>query len=257
MKKRFHQFVLFEKGPVNTAIIDFLKGNTYQVNNSIVEKFESEIFNDIDDFMSACEAEEMLIEVNEKFWIPRIFFEKKEMIKEFSFCLETEEGVDFDLITEKMRGFDLSQIVFYGQTLPQWFFPDVEKKTKPKDFEKCRMLSTIDRKLGKVDNSIYDFNLNYNSCWGRKIAVTAEGILKPCIYSDMVIGDLKEQKLDDSIEKIKSLWGITKDKVETCKDCELRYVCFDCREIARKTTGNLFGANPNCGYNPYKGIWTK
>ena len=50
-------------------------------------------------------------------------------------------------------------------------------------------------------------------------------------------------------------WMLTKEKVTKCKDCELRYICFDCRETARKYKNYLYATNPNCSYNPYSGKW--
>lgn len=57
------------------------------------------------------------------------------------------------------------------------------------------------------------------------------------------------------LEKAKKYWLITKDRIKKCKDCELRYVCFDCREIVKRKTNDLYASNPYCKYNPYKGIW--
>ena len=50
-------------------------------------------------------------------------------------------------------------------------------------------------------------------------------------------------------------WYLTKDKIHKCKDCELRYACFDCREIPMRVENNLYATNPYCKYNPYKGTW--
>lgn len=59
-----------------------------------------------------------------------------------------------------------------------------------------------------------------------------------------------------TIEKIKSYWYISKDKVQKCKECELRYFCIDCREKAqREINGNLYAANSYCNYDPQTGIW--
>jgi len=52
----------------------------------------------------------------------------------------------------------------------------------------------------------------------------------------------------------KKYWNITKDQIETCKDCEFRYVCTDCRAYL-KNPSSMFSKPLKCGYNPYKGIW--
>jgi len=63
---------------------------------------------------------------------------------------------------------------------------------------------------------------------------------------------LKNPGIIDEIEKY---WYLTKDKVDKCKICELRYSCPDCREIAYESSGNLYASNPNCLYNPETGVW--
>jgi MoaA/NifB/PqqE/SkfB family radical SAM enzyme len=40
------------------------------------------------------------------------------------------------------------------------------------------------------------------------------------------------------------------------KGCELKYVCFDCREIASRKNNDLLAANPYCLYDPYTGVWS-
>ena len=76
--------------------------------------------------------------------------------------------------------------------------------------------------------------MNLNSCWGHKIAITKDSILRPCIYSGINLGKLDTIKFNQLIDSIKIYWDLTKDHIDKCKDCELRYVCFDCREIARR-----------------------
>lgn len=61
--------------------------------------------------------------------------------------------------------------------------------------------------------------------------------------------------VSELINKAKFYWGITKDKVKKCCNCELRFACFDCREIAYRKNKNIYDENPNCLYNPQKGIW--
>jgi radical SAM protein with 4Fe4S-binding SPASM domain len=97
--------------------------------------------------------------------------------------------------------------------------------------------------------------MQYNTCWGKKIAITKDNKIRPCIFSEIIVGDIQKNDIYDVIEKIRKYWTITKDKVEKCRDCEFRYVCFDCREIAMRKTNDLYGSNPYCGYNPYTGIW--
>lgn len=258
IKKKFHQFVTLEKGPVNTAIIDLLKGNVFQIENTIIEKFMDLQYSEIPEFIKSLNDEELLIKVSEERWIPQISDIRMKENDTPYFSLEIEEGSNLQKIKEVFSSVYLYKINFYGKKTPSNIFPDIKIYKYNKKFSNCILKSLINGDFNKIDESYYRFNKEYNSCWGRKIAITRDGNIRPCIYSDIKIKNIMEVKhLEEILEKMKKYWYITKDKVDKCKDCELRYVCFDCREIAMRKTGNLFATNPNCKYDPYKGEWLK
>lgn len=96
----------------------------------------------------------------------------------------------------------------------------------------------------------------YNSCWNGKIAITSKGDILPCIFArDEVVGNIKHDSNTKLEEKIIEIWGMTKDNVETCRDCEYRYCCHDCRPLAKAINGNKDSKYPRCCYNPYTGVW--
>lgn len=98
----------------------------------------------------------------------------------------------------------------------------------------------------------------YNSCWNGKIAITSKGEILPCIFArDEIIGNIREDTEEQLKEKIVMTWRKTKDDVDTCKDCEFRYCCHDCRPLAKAINGEIMSKYPRCCYNPYKGIWEK
>jgi radical SAM protein with 4Fe4S-binding SPASM domain len=95
------------------------------------------------------------------------------------------------------------------------------------------------------------------TCWKGKIAVSSEGDVYPCIFArEKSMGRFPEMRLEEIIQgqELQRLWQITMDEVETCRDCELRYGCFDCRALAQTSTGDLLSKNPRCRYNPYTGL---
>jgi radical SAM protein with 4Fe4S-binding SPASM domain len=102
-------------------------------------------------------------------------------------------------------------------------------------------------------------NQHWNSCWARKIAITADGGIMPCIFAREHLVSSVEIGLEEAInsEGLQNLWKITKDQVEGCQNCEYRYACHDCRPLAEGTTGNLYAKNPRCTYDPYSGEWQK
>lgn len=256
--KRFHQLVICEKGPVNTAIIDLLKGNIYQVENQLIEKFINGEHEGLELFIEDLENEELIIEVDKTTWIPGVVLgldeEKNETEDddEISFLLELEEGVNLPLIEKLFKNFRIFRVNYYGKNRIENFFQGINIVYKEKDFSGCLEMSKFSGKLLKTSEDLYKFNLKYNSCWGKKISVTKDHKVRPCIFSEIITGDLKIDDIGEILVRAQKYWIITKDKVEICKVCELRHVCFDCREIARKSGNNLFASNPNCKYNPFK-----
>ena len=83
-----------------------------------------------------------------------------------------------------------------------------------------------------------------------------DGTARPCIQSQIILGRIFTGDVNMIVEKAREYWKLTKDKVEKCKDCELRYVCFDCREIAMREGRKISSTNPYCRYDPYTGNWS-
>ncbi len=103
----------------------------------------------------------------------------------------------------------------------------------------------------------YDRGYARGTCWKGKIAISCEGDVYPCVFArKMSAGKFPEMSLEEIIQgqALQRLWQITLEEVETCKDCELRYGCFDCRALAQTTTGDLFSKIQGCQYNPYTGL---
>ncbi|MCP4218058.1 MAG: hypothetical protein GY765_25670 [bacterium] len=79
---RFHQFVLLEKGPVNTAIIDFLKKNAFQVGNEYLERFMDGNYDKIEDLVDFLKQEDLIVEAEENDWFPSLWLDLAEGEKE-------------------------------------------------------------------------------------------------------------------------------------------------------------------------------
>lgn len=262
---RFHQFVQLDKGPVNTAIIDFLRGNVYQVENEIIEKMEQGDYEEIQEFVESARQEELLIEVFPGTWIPGKEWEiensDEEIQKEeeLSIELHIEESLELDWILEKLQGISISKIFFYGRELPITTLDPCKIIKKDKNFQECIDLAVNNGNFSRITKTSYLINKKYNSCWGGTIAITADGMLRPCIHSGIQLGNITAKNFDIEVimKSFKEYWYITKDKIKKCRDCELKYVCFDCREIALRYGGDLFSAPPLCNYDPHSGTWIK
>lgn len=52
----------------------------------------------------------------------------------------------------------------------------------------------------------------------------------------------------------KQLWGIKKDEIKVCQDCEFRHMCTDCRAYI-ENPNDIYSKPLKCGYNPYRCEW--
>ena len=100
----------------------------------------------------------------------------------------------------------------------------------------------------------YIRNMNANPCWYGKINISCDGYVNPCIMCQKLDETLnvRENTLNNVLENVMTkYWNLSKDKIQVCNVCEYRYLCSDCRPLA-KNIDNRYG---NCLYNPFTGKW--
>ena len=85
--------------------------------------------------------------------------------------------------------------------------------------------------------SNYYYNKIYNPCWGDKVCLKSDGKIYPCVMSKISFGNYKE--VIKILSNKNSYRFLTKDKIKRCKNCEKRYLCFECRAMLSKTKHNL------------------
>ncbi len=104
----------------------------------------------------------------------------------------------------------------------------------------------------------FERNRHWNTCWAGKLTVGSDGAILPCIMERAeLLGNVRDRTLAEVLDspELRRLWGITKDEVAVCRDCEYRYLCGDCRPLAAATGGNLYAKSPRCTYDPVRGDW--
>ena len=97
----------------------------------------------------------------------------------------------------------------------------------------------------------YFFNQKFNHCWGLTIAIDEKGFVKPCLWSNKIVGNINDDKFENIYNDLTCYWEITKDKIDICKSCEFRYSCSDCRVWAEEKNGKLMSKTAFCTYNPF------
>lgn len=121
--------------------------------------------------------------------------------------------------------------------------------------------SLADEACGKIGAHYFALNLkhytesiHFNTCLNRKISIDFDFNIKNCIYLDEIYGNALTDSLKDIVSRSEFtfLWGISKNLIEVCKDCEFRHVCTDCRRFI-KDRNNIYSKPQKCTYNPYLG----
>lgn len=95
-------------------------------------------------------------------------------------------------------------------------------------------------------------NLKINHCFGKKLYVSANLDVYPCAMERRFShGNLRNGELKDILKD--SICYMTKDFVDECKDCELRYACYDCRPDS--VSDSIFEKPYYCTYKVATGEW--
>jgi SPASM domain peptide maturase of grasp-with-spasm system len=96
----------------------------------------------------------------------------------------------------------------------------------------------------------------FNGCLNRKLSVDALGEIKNCPSLPQSFGNIRDTDLRRvaALADFREKWHIKKDRIATCRDCEFRYVCSDCRAYLEDPS-DPFSKPLKCGYNPYTCEW--
>lgn len=120
-----------------------------------------------------------------------------------------------------------------------------------------------EKDCGKVSSDHFACNighftesLKHNTCLNRKVSIDVNGNIRNCPSMSEIFGNISNAKLKDVIlhSAFRKYWGISKDDIEVCKDCEFRYICSDCRAYIEKP-GDILSKPLKCGYNPQTCEW--
>ena len=116
---------------------------------------------------------------------------------------------------------------------------------------------------GIISSDYFNINIksfteayHYNSCLNKKISIDVNGNIKNCPSMQKSYGSVKDSTLLDALNhpEFKNVWFINKDQIETCKSCEFRYICTDCRAYIEKPN-DIYSKPLKCGYNPNTTKW--
>lgn len=113
----------------------------------------------------------------------------------------------------------------------------------------------------KVSLEKFADNSSGHPCLKGEVCVQSDGRVYPCIMDrEHVLGNVIVTDLSKIIagEATQSIWGLSKDHIPVCRDCEYRYACFDCPPLAAGIAGTQsggFAKDPFCLYDPHEAGW--
>lgn len=95
-------------------------------------------------------------------------------------------------------------------------------------------------------------HVNGNRCFSSKLYISANLEVYPCVMERRFShGNLNGNKLKKLIKR--EIQQFSKDKVESCNECEFRYACYDCRPDS--ISDNIYAKPYYCTYDVDNGIW--
>lgn len=164
------------------------------------------------------------------------------------------------LIEELSTNYFVSSITIYD-------FPDnkigLYKKLNPFNIYFNQKKEISEKECGvvlpsnfRINKELFTESQLFNSCLNRKVGIDVDGNIKNCPSMKTGFGNINNISISDIIKKtsFKKIWNITKNQIETCKDCEFRYICTDCRAYTEKQH-DLYSKPLKCGYSPYSNEW--
>lgn len=120
-------------------------------------------------------------------------------------------------------------------------------------FDHC---GAVEASFFNTRNSHFLESQHKNTCLNKKLTIDTDGNIKSCPVMPQVFGNIKDADIRELVNRpeIQQLWNIKKDEIDTCKDCEYRHICTDCRGHIVDPE-NVYSKPAKCNYDPYTGNW--
>lgn len=149
------------------------------------------------------------------------------------------------ILISKYNEHDIEKIKYKYKTLVnkiiiEYIYPKPENNYYSKS-----LLDDIynkEKRLNKVSLSDFCNNDKYNNCFKNMVCVNYCGDTLCCpMLRSFVLGNVKKQRIGYILKNSKYTYlkKLSKNKINKCKYCSLRYGCFDCRAIEFSATKNI------------------
>jgi len=105
---------------------------------------------------------------------------------------------------------------------------------------------------------LYSEAIDRNPYFNGKLFIGSCGEVKMSEKSKKIYGYIQDVNIVHKLNKrndLKKFWGISKNIIDICKDCEFRYFCVDDRRPRARKNGTFF-FEEECRFNPYISKWS-
>ncbi len=104
-----------------------------------------------------------------------------------------------------------------------------------------------------VNFPLFTESLAYNNCLNKKVGVDVLGNIKNCPSMNTSFSNIGDSNIYEILlsKEFQEPWSISKDMIQTCKICEFRYMCTDCRAFLT----DKFAQPKKCSYDPILAKW--
>jgi len=178
--------------------------------------------------------------------------------------ITTELFEDFSIakfLDNKNKLKNIQNLTFYGCNENNNEF--IEETTTFIKYLKAKSLTNDS--CGNCSLKLFNLNIKHflesqtkNTCLNKKMSINIKGEIKNCPSFPNIYGNINNHDLLNiaKSEEFNQFWNIKKDEIQTCRDCEFRHICTDCRAFIIKKK-DIFSKPLKCEYNPYTNIWSK
>lgn len=171
-------------------------------------------------------------------------------IRNVEICVKFATEVDVGTYTNILEKFPIVEsVVLHSAPRDSETIIGVSKLIETSELiDSSRCCGNISPKNFVVNQEFFFHAKKWNSCLYKKVSIREDGAIMNCPSMKEIFGNIVNDNLNNIVEasSFKTLWGVSKDKIDVCKECEFRYICSDCRAFLNDPKSKPL----KCTYNP-------
>jgi len=222
-----------------------------QLNRSILKDFLEKKIDDlgVSSLKIICNA------FNLEETVETLKFIDKSRIKAVVLYIKYTAGLEPVLVKLQNRFPRIAEVIFYN-------VKETSNNSKfiydRKSLEEVLEMKIINQQNFTMNLFNYNESLKYNFAYNRTLFIDSYGNVKRYITDESIFGNVKTDDLNKIVKnkEIIDFWGINKDKIRVCKDCEFRYICPDGSIPLKTVDEKHYTSSQSCYYSPYSNIWS-